>query len=154
MANTMTTTTTGPHLRPTKIKRIQRFISTCYYGILLLFGGAVITGWWLMAAVGVAHNEWASDLPTIGYEGATMICMVLLIPRALHWVRLRLRMADQAASSHSANHPSDRDLSPIARLSETKADLSHEPSTTPGRLSARGSARRQWRCQRRPGRSN
>lgn len=38
---------------------------------------ALITGLWLMLAVGIVHHEWIRQCPTIGYWWAVALCALL-----------------------------------------------------------------------------
>ncbi len=39
--------------------------------------GTLLRGWWLMLGVGIAHAEWISALPTIGYWWACLLAALL-----------------------------------------------------------------------------
>lgn len=38
---------------------------------------ALMSGFWFMIAVGIAHSEWLPQLPTIGYWWAVLIVFLL-----------------------------------------------------------------------------
>jgi len=46
-------------------------------GHVVNFFLAMFGGWMLMLAVGVAHGEWITQLPTIGYWWAVLIVWLL-----------------------------------------------------------------------------
>lgn len=54
-------------------KAIQKFIT----GMLTKALSDLITGWYLMLAVGIAHAEWLHKLPTIGFWWSVLIVMLL-----------------------------------------------------------------------------
>jgi hypothetical protein len=43
-------------------------------GLVLIVGGLFLGAWLFMLAVGVAHDEWAPSLPTIGYWASVKVC--------------------------------------------------------------------------------
>lgn len=45
--------------------------------IVIAFIRALIAGWGLMLAVGVAHHEWVPNLPTIGLAPAMLIAVLI-----------------------------------------------------------------------------
>jgi hypothetical protein len=45
----------------------------CATGLFVSTADALLTGWILMLAVGVAHAEWIRQLPTIGYWWAVVL---------------------------------------------------------------------------------
>jgi hypothetical protein len=49
----------------------------CVAGLLLSIFAVLFGGWMLMLAVGVAHSEWISGLPTIGYKTAVLLVLLL-----------------------------------------------------------------------------
>jgi formate/nitrite transporter FocA (FNT family) len=54
-------------------KAIQKFISS----MLAKAASDLITAWYLMLAVGVAHAEWLHKLPTIGYWWALLLVVLV-----------------------------------------------------------------------------
>jgi hypothetical protein len=55
----------------------KKFMQGCVTGLLLSIAGALLGGWMLMLAVGIAHGEWISELPTIGYKAAVLLVLLL-----------------------------------------------------------------------------
>lgn len=45
--------------------------------LAFVFGTAALSGWAFMLAVGVAHSEWITTLPTIGFWPAYAIMALL-----------------------------------------------------------------------------
>jgi len=61
------------------MKRFARVTEAVLYAIALTAILAMVGGWWLMIAVGVAHHEWASTIPSIGYWSAVKITVLWAI---------------------------------------------------------------------------
>lgn len=54
-----------------------KFFGHLLASVFISMLAAMVSGWLLMLAVGVAHHEWTPDLPTIGYWWAVLLAWLL-----------------------------------------------------------------------------
>jgi drug/metabolite transporter (DMT)-like permease len=54
-----------------------KFMQGCVTAIVTSVLRALLGGWLLMLAIGIAHHDWLPQLPTIGYWPAVLIYAVL-----------------------------------------------------------------------------
>lgn len=57
----------------------MRILEAVLFAAVLTIAVAAIGGWWMMLTVGMAHHEWTTSIPTIGYWGAVKLTAVCTI---------------------------------------------------------------------------
>lgn len=55
----------------------RKVLSEFVVALVMLYVEALLTGWFLMLAIGVVHHEWIRSCPTIGYWWAALLSGLL-----------------------------------------------------------------------------
>lgn len=63
--------------RITRRKQVRKFFGLLFKSLLTGFLIALLRGWLFMLAVGVVHEHWMPQVPTIGYWWAVLIWWLL-----------------------------------------------------------------------------
>ncbi len=64
-------------LRRSRWARTRAALGKFFVALIVAIPGALLGGWMLMLAVGIARAEWIGQLPTLGYWWAVLLTWLL-----------------------------------------------------------------------------